>query len=219
MSDTDSSTTTPNIIFVQLESFFDVNAINDITLAENPIPYFTKLYNENISGYLTVPTIGAGTINTEFEILTGMSMEYFGAGEYPYKTALKSSTCESVCYNLKKLGYTTSAIHNHQGSFYGRNTTYTHLGFDRFTSIEYMNGVEYTPKDWAKDRILTSQIKEILDSTKQHDFVFAVSVQGHGVYPGDIEEDDFETVIPGNPEDPAYESKIEYYISVLKMLF
>ena len=32
------------------------------------------------SGYLDVPSIGAGTSNTEFEVLTGMNLDDFGAG-------------------------------------------------------------------------------------------------------------------------------------------
>ena len=36
-----------------------------------------------------MPSVGAGTANTEFEVLTGMSMRFFGPGEYPYKTYVK----------------------------------------------------------------------------------------------------------------------------------
>ncbi len=52
------------------------------------------------TGYLTVPVVGAGTANTEFEVLTGMSMQYFGTGEYPYKTILKKTDCESTAADL-----------------------------------------------------------------------------------------------------------------------
>ena len=37
------------------------------------------------SGELTVPACGAGTANVEFEVLTGLSVKFFGPGEYPYK--------------------------------------------------------------------------------------------------------------------------------------
>ena len=39
---------------------------------------------------LKVPSVGAGTANTEFEVLTGMNLRYFGPGEYPYKTYSKN---------------------------------------------------------------------------------------------------------------------------------
>ena len=48
------------------------------------------------TGYFKVPSVGAGTANTEFEVLTGMNLRYFGPGEYPYKTVLKYQTAESA---------------------------------------------------------------------------------------------------------------------------
>ena len=58
---------------------------------------------EYSSGYYKVPSVGAGTANTEFESITGMSMHYFGPGEYPYKSILRETTCESAPYVLKNL--------------------------------------------------------------------------------------------------------------------
>ena len=130
------------------------------------MPNFRMLKDNYSTGYLTVPSVGAGTANTEFEILTGMSMRYFGPGEYPYKTILRETVAESTPYNLKELGYNTHAIHNHAGGFYGRNTVFSRLGFDTFTSIEYMNITEYTPNGWAKDAILTDKIMNAMISTK-----------------------------------------------------
>ncbi len=40
------------------------------------------------------------------------------------------------------------------------------MGFDTFTCLEYMNNVMKTPKNWAKDGILTEQILDALNSTK-----------------------------------------------------
>lgn len=175
---------TPNIIYLQLESFFDVNYLTNIEFSQNPIPYFTQLKSEAISGFLTVPSVGAGTVNTEFEILTGMSLAYFGAGEYPYKTVLRNYTCESAPYNLKELGYAAHAIHNYEGTFYDRYLVYQNLGFDSFTSLEYMEDVEYNVSGvWPKDEILIREIMTALNSTEESDFVMAVSVQGHGKYP------------------------------------
>ena len=136
---------TPNIIMVQLESFFDVNYLEELSFSENPVPNFEALKRSCPHGFLTVPSIGAGTANTEFEILTGMNLGYFGAGEYPYKTVLQDETCESVCYNLAELGYTNHAIHNHEGTFYQRHIVFSNLGFNTFTSLEYMNDVKYNP--------------------------------------------------------------------------
>ena len=173
----------PNIVMVQLESFFDPTLVKYLQFSEDPVPNFRKLMENYSSGYLTVPSVGAGTANTEFEVLSGMSLQFFGPGEYPYKTILQESTAESINYDLKELGYSTHAIHNNKGTFYGRNFVFSQLGFDTFTSLEYMNVEEYNPKDWAKDFYLTDEILKSLNSTEGSDFVYTISVQAHGDYP------------------------------------
>ncbi|WP_037372869.1 LTA synthase family protein, partial [Anaerovorax odorimutans] len=173
----------PNIIMLQLESFFDPTYEKNLTFSQDPVPYFRELKEKYSSGFLTVPSIGAGTANTEFEVLSGMRVRFFGPGEYPYKSILKKSTCETLCYDLKNLGYSAHAIHNHRGAFYGRNIVFPKMGFDTFTSLEYMNNVSKTAKNWAKDDVLTGEIKSALDSTEGKDFIYTISVQGHGQYP------------------------------------
>ena len=180
----------PNIILIQLESFFDPALIKGVELTEDPIPNFTRLRDSCASGYLRMPTLGAGTVNAEFEVLTGMSLDFFGISEYPYESLLRENTCESAAFYLKELGYGTHAIHNYTGSFYARNEVYPNLGFDDFTSVEYMNGVTVTEKGWPKDRILTKYILAALKKTDARDFVFTVTVQCHGKYPEDSATDD-----------------------------
>jgi phosphoglycerol transferase MdoB-like AlkP superfamily enzyme len=205
----------PNVIFVQLESFFDPENLTDISFSSTPVPVFHQLKENYSSGYLTVPAIGAGTANTEFEVLTGMSTDFFGAGEYPFKTVLKSSVSESIPYNLGELGYSSHAIHNHTSTFYGRNTVYSNLGFNSFSGIEYMNNLEYTPMGWAKDNVLTSEVMKALNSTDNQDFVFTVSVQGHGRYPSDI-TDDNQTINVSGIENAASKAQFEYYLTQIQ---
>lgn len=207
-----------NVIIVQLESFFDPNRIAGVTYSENPIPNFSKLMgsSDTGSGYFSVPVIGAGTVNSEFEVLTGMNIDDFGAGEYPYKTILKKKTCESIAYNLGANNYGTHAIHNHVGTFYGRNNIYSHLGFDSFTSVEYMWPKAYTGLNWAKDSVLTGEIKRAIDSTDTLDFVYAVSVQGHGSYPSDESVAYKKHVtVTSDVYDEAYVNQVSYYVNQL----
>ena len=174
----------PNVVMIQLESFFDPTTLAGVKFSEDPIPNVHKLSKEFSSGTVTVPSIGAGTANTEFEVITGMNLDFFGPGEYPYKTILKETTAESTAYNLKELGYGTHAIHNNDGCFYGRNKVFANLGFDTFTSLEYMNPIEVNPTGWAKDEMLIKEIFNALNSTPdKQDFVYTISVQGHGKYP------------------------------------
>ncbi|MBQ4354969.1 MAG: hypothetical protein IJC71_08760, partial [Clostridia bacterium] len=93
----------PNIIFLQLESFYDVNNIKGYEYSTNPHPVYSMLKEELPGGKLTVPSIGAGTANTEFEVMTGMDVSFFGIAEYPYLSVLQDQTCESICYNAKAM--------------------------------------------------------------------------------------------------------------------
>ena len=203
----------PNIIIIQLESFFDVNYCEDLSFSENPVPNFTALKNQCSHGFLTVPSISAGTINTEFEVLSGMSLQYFGAGEYPYKTVLRDTACETIAYDLKNLGYSTHALHNNNGTFYDRNLVYPNLGFDSFTSIEYMENVSYNVLGWAKDQVLTGEIVKALDSTEEQDFIFTVSVQPHGKYP--TEQTEALEIQVSGAQSPEEEAQWEYYVNQL----
>lgn len=202
----------PNIIVVQLESYFDVDEAEFFTTNKDACPNLHEMYKNYSGGYFKVPSVGAGTANTEFEVLTGMSMRFFGPGEYPYKTVLKNQTCESAATALASLGYGTHGLHNNGGNFYSRARVYNNIGFDSFTSKEFMNILQTTENGWAKDEVLVNHIMEAMDTTDGQDFVFTVSVQGHGDYP--------EEQVIANPkiqvegiEDEALKNKWEYYVN------
>lgn len=202
----------PNIVFVQLESYFDVNEVEFFKTSEDATPNLRKMFEEYSSGYFKVPSVGAGTANTEFEVLTGMNLRYFGPGEYPYKTVLKERQCESAASALSSLGYGTHALHNNGGNFYSRAKVFDHIGFDTFTSKEFMNILQLTENNWAKDDILVEHILESMDTTQQQDFVFCVSLQGHGDYPEEKVIENPKIKVEGI-EDEGLKNKWEYYVN------
>lgn len=219
-SSVDAGTTTvtsedePNIIVILLESFVDPEEIKYLNCSEDPIPNFRSLYENYSSGHLTVPVVGAGTANTEFEVLTGMSLQYFGTGEYPYKTILKQTDCESIASDLSQIGYGTHVVHNNGGNFYSRTNAFSMMGFDTFTSKECMNIQEYTPLgDWPTDDILVNETLKALDSTPdQSDLVYTITVQGHGDYPSEKIIENPEITVTG-AADEASNNQWEYYVN------
>lgn len=206
----------PNIICVLLESFVDPGLIKFLETSEDPIPNFHSLYEKFTSGYLEVPVVGAGTANTEFEILTGMGMQFFGLGEYPYKTVLKDTTCESIAADLKTLGYGAHAVHNNGGNFYSRAKVFSQMGFDTFTSKELMDIRDYTPLGtWPTDDILVGEVEKSLDYTPdQSDFVYTITVEAHGAYPEEQIVENPLIKVTG-PEDEAMRCQWEYYVNQL----
>lgn len=210
----DTESKQPNIIMIQLESFIDANHLINYSFSENPVPNFTRLKQAYSSGYLTVPVYGAGTINTEFEVLSGMSIDFFGTSEYPYRTILQSTTAESMCYNLAPLGYHSYVIHNNTGTFYNRNSIFPKLGFDHFVSLEYMNNVEYNPTGWAKDKVLTDQILSSLNEDTNKDFIYTITVQSHGKYQELPTEENLIKVSSKLPDaSEGFTNQVEYYVN------
>ena len=202
----------PNIVVIQLESYFDVEEAEFFTTSSDASPNLRKMYENYSTGYFKVPSVGAGTANTEFEVLTGMNLRYFGPGEYPYKTTLKEDYCESAATALASLGYGTHALHNNGGNFYSRAKVFNNIGFDSFTCKEFMNILQLTENGWAKDDILVEHIVNAMDSTDQQDFVFGISVQGHGEYPTEPVLDDPKIYVDGI-EDEALKNRWEYYVN------
>ena len=202
----------PNIILIQLESFFDTYDAEFFTTSQDPIPTFHYLMENYTSGYFKVPSVGAGTANTEFEVLTGMNLRYFGPGEYPYKTKVKKEAMESVASALKEFGYGAHALHNNGGNFYSRAQVFKNMGFDSYTSKEFMNILEYTEEGWATDAVLTEHIMNAMNSTEQQDFVFGITVEGHGAYDHKLENP---LITVDGIEDEDLRIRWEYFVNHL----
>ena len=206
----------PNVVVVLLESFYDVDEVNFIETSEDPIPFFHELEENYSTGHLTVPVVGAGTCNSEFEVLTGMSCQFFGPGEYPQKTILKKTDCESFASDLRHLGYGSHVVHNNGGNFYSRANAFSMMGFDTFQSKEMLDITEYTPLgSWATDDILVQSTVDALDSTETPDFVYTITVEAHGDYPTyQVVED---PAIKVTCKDQTEEKRLswEYYINQL----
>ena len=203
----------PDIIVIQLESFIDIGRVRGVHTDKESIPNFKQFQKDYPSGFLTVPAIGAGTANTEFEILTGMKSKIFGAGEYPYKTVLTHTPCESMAQLLLREGYGTHAIHNNKAKFYSRDETYANLGFQSFTSLEYMLHFNRTQTGWAKDDCLQEEILKALDCDEESDFVFTISVQGHGRYPKNELKCIEHVKVSLDSEDPELTNQFGYFVN------
>lgn len=207
----------PNIIFLQLESFYDTSMIPGLECERDPLDYWHSLEAEYGGGDFLVPVVGAGTANTEFESITGMNIDFFGPGEYPYRTVLLDEYCESMAWNLSELGYTSIAMHNNDGTFYWRDRAFDKLGFDYFQSIEYMDDLEYTESGWAYDSVLTAEILKSLDASDGQDYIYCISVQGHGSYPTEEFEGPKDIGISGEYSDEDHYRYL-YYVNQMAMI-
>ena len=209
----------PNVIVVLLESFFDVDEVNFIETSQDPTPYFHYLEENYSAGHLTVPVVGAGTCNSEFEVLTGMSCQFFGPGEYPQKTLLKQEdceSCESYAGAFRNLGYGSHVVHNNGGNFYSRANAFSKMGFDTFQSKEMLDITEYTPLgSWPTDDILIGATIDAMQTTDAPDFIYTITVEAHGNYPTEkiLEDPPVQVTCEGKTQEVT--NQWEYYINML----
>ena len=208
----------PNVVIVLLESFYDVSEADFLQTSEDPIPYFHELEANYSTGHCTVPVVGAGTCNSEFEVLTGMSCIFFGPGEYPQKTILKTAPdCESVANLLGSMGMGTHVVHNNGGNFYSRANAFSKMGFDTFTCKEMLDITDYTPKgSWPLDDILIPATLDAMNSTESRDLVYTITVGTHGDYPTEKIIEDPAVTVKAVGKSEAQENQWEYYINMLR---
>lgn len=171
----------PNILFVQVEALMDPYLIEGIRYSSNPVSNISSLMENYTSGVMRVNVIGGSTVNTEFEILTGLPSNMLRAGDYPYLSIASYNTVESISFYLKKQGYKTTAIHNWFADFYNRDKVFANLGFDMYIPLEFMNNVERD--EWyMKDTAFLKYLPLVLESTPEPDFIEGITVQMHGPY-------------------------------------
>lgn len=118
----------PDIILIIDETFWDPAVYTDI---ETDVDYMADFYGIEGASYgrAVIPSVGAGTNNTEFEVLTGNSMTLLTRyAPFNYVSFNKDET--SAARYLKSLGYRSAALHCEPASNYSRNRAYPAMGFD-----------------------------------------------------------------------------------------
>ncbi|HEX5307241.1 MAG TPA: LTA synthase family protein [Dyella sp.] len=188
----------PDIVVVQSESFFDPRILNGYQQA-HITPNLDRLARHGVSGALHVPTFGGGTIRTEFEVLTGLSLRYFQDLQFPY-LQLNAKVVPGLVRTLRSHGYDTVAIHGNDPSFWNRTSAFRAIGFDRFISQSAFPANAANDGKYMADRGMTDEILTQLKDSGPPQFLFAISIEAHGPYdtiPADTAERDAMPVPPG----------------------
>ncbi|UWG95604.1 sulfatase-like hydrolase/transferase [Dehalobacter sp. DCM] len=170
----------PNVIFIQSEAFWDPTLLKTVTFSQDPIPYFHALEKNYTSGTMLVPVFGGGTVNTEFEILTGYSCSFLTPGAVSY-VCYVDRQLDALPEIYKKQGYTSTAIHTYDNWFYRRNLVFNNLGFDKFISKEFFISPE-KKGSYIRDTELTQRILDQVKQSDKPDFIYAISMEAHGPY-------------------------------------
>lgn len=175
----------PNIIVIMDEAFSDLAVIGDLQTNEDYMPFMHKMQQgqkNTITGYAQVSVCGGNTANSEFEFLTGDTMEFLPSGSIAYQQYVKQDTPSLASY-LKGLGYATYAQHPYYASGWDRERVYPLLGFEHMDFIDDYTNVSYVRK-YISD---ASDMQHIIDTYEKKEagkpaFIFNVTMQNHGGY-------------------------------------
>lgn len=169
----------PDIVAVQMESFFDARLM-DQRIDRDLLPCFDACADEAVfRGRLAVPAWGAYTQRTEFGFLTSLPEKELGLDRFnPYLRFAKQPVW-SIARALSELGYQTICLHPFPGSFFGRHRVLPNLGFDLFLDIAAFEGARrFGP--YISDQLVAEKIIEILQRTDRPKFIFAITMENHG---------------------------------------
>lgn len=234
----DNSKTTfrePNIILIQNEAFADLSITADIETDIDPMPFIHSLTDNTQKGYMNMSVTGGPTSNTEFEVLSRSSLQYFPYGSVPYTQYLKQNIPSLVeCLKNQSKPYHTVAYHSYYSSGYNRNSVYSFLGFDnKLFENNFLNDFPESelPRGYLSDeanyRRVISEYEKCA-STENPFFCFNVTIQGHGGYSGGpfdwdepVEVTNFKATDSMNTylssvrlSDKAFEGLVEYFSKV-----
>lgn len=172
--------TNPDIILWLGESFFDPGLIKGVQTCDY-LPNYCTLANTSLHTQITVPTYGGNTTRTEFEVLTGIPFKSLNTQDYPY-IAVVHDKFKALPWTLADQGYQATAIHPHHKSFWQRNRALPLLGFHEFIGLKDMKKTTLDGT-WTSDKSLATNIIDLVEKEKkQPQFIFAISMEGHGPY-------------------------------------
>lgn len=205
----------PNIIVIMNEAFSDLSVLGDFTTNEDYMPFVHRLqwgYENTITGNLEVSVCGGNTANTEFEFLTGHTMDYFPVGSIPYQQYI-SGEMPSLASQLRDLGYETHGMHPYNASGWQRDTVYPWMGFENTYFLHDFEN-RYYIRDYVSDKTAYEKIIHLYEEKKSGTpmFAFEVTMQNHSGY-----SEQHENFTPDIQVEEIEDFALNQYLSLMKV--
>lgn len=123
------------------------------------------------------PAWGASTTSGEFSNVVGLVPTTGGSC---MKEAIEQDLFLTMGHQLQNLGYSSAAYHNHHATFYDRNKTHVHLGYDKFEAM--FGGLEGVKAVWPESdlELMEATVPQYID--QQPFSVYYMTVSGHCIY-------------------------------------
>lgn len=209
----------PDVIYIMLESIFDVDELNEygVEFSKDPDPVMDQY---QIAKVIT-PIYGGLTSRAEFEGLTGLSGSFYPAGTVEYSTFWGSGAEDKYALpaEFAQNGYRTVAIHQNSKGYYNRNTVYDSIGIDHYVAEEDYGEV-LEEEDRNEDSFLTNRHflkllkKELEAEEKQPQFIWGITIESHNPYLNKYKEAEIDVVCDNLGENATRE--LENFIQSVK---
>jgi hypothetical protein len=167
------------LVFLQVESL-DQAVLGWKIAGRSVTPELDQLASRSLR-YVVQADKGVGSCDSDFKALMGK----LPSGDVPnYKIAGYPYT-GSFVEELRKRGFSTSAIHGVTGEFFNRRLAYTQMGFDRLVFREEFVAEALVPvSGWtvADDRLLEYSARTLARSSGRQ-FQIVITATSHIPYP------------------------------------
>lgn len=205
----------PNVIVIMNEAFSDLSVLGKFAVNEDYMPFVHSLQHgadNTRTGNMEVSVCGGNTANTEFEFLTGHTMDEFPTGSIPYQQYLTAET-PSLASHLAGLGYQTCGMHPYYATGWKRDEVYPMLGFERSYFLENFENRTYL-RTYVSDAAAYQKIITTFEEKEEGVplFVFEVTMQNHGGYT-DTYENFTNTIVAEELNNHA----IDQYLSLIRI--
>lgn len=177
----------PNILFLMCESYSDLSDADVFAYTEedDPMHGFHVLADSPRarSGHIAVSNFGAGTANTEFDVLTGIQTNMISPTNVSAFRVVHKAV-NALPWDYQQAGYSTLFTHPGNSWFYNRDSVYQFLGME-----ERIFNENYTQADqkgtMISDDAFADHLISELDARLGGDaplFAYGVSIQNHQAY-------------------------------------
>lgn len=203
----------PNLMIYLIESFMDPLDLG-VRFTSDPIPTFHAISRKSSSGKVVVPVFGGTSANTEFELLTGLSMYFLPDASCPYRQYMMQDI-PSLPRFLRQHGYRTVAIPADPPYLFNHRAAYSHLGFDRYIFPEADPQTPRSPdKGFAADEAIADAA---IAASRDNSPFFILAFTGGSHFPWEYSDYDNSDLDIVGPMPESDRSKLKTYINALRV--
>jgi lipoteichoic acid synthase len=159
-----------NLILILAEAFDPIAVDKDIT------PTLYKLVNNGIKfNNFYTPLFPVSTSDGEYIATTSLIPK---EGVWSFKESYNNYLPFTLANMLKNNGYTTTAYHDHSGTYYNRNLAIPNIGYDKFYACKM--GLNINCKRWTESdlEMINITVPDYINS-KDSFLTYYITVSGH----------------------------------------